>query len=251
MKRFKGQQTYLLLLLILSIFSITGCGLLSDKVTFTVPANGATGFAINEKIAATFSKEMDPATITAATFTLKQGATAVPGTIDYAGVTAVFTPDDDLAASTIYTATITTGVKQLDGDKPLSDYVWSFTTGTTADDTQPTVTLLSPADGSTDVCINKTLSITFSEEMNPLTITDQSFSVIHDITVSVTGTVTYDSKTNIATFKPSSDLIASTKYIVVIGPEVKDLAGNALASNLLWNYVWSFTTGTTTCTETQ
>src|SRR2546430_17580569 len=35
----------------------------APTVTFTVPANAATGVAINEKIAVTFSEAMDPATI--------------------------------------------------------------------------------------------------------------------------------------------------------------------------------------------
>src|SRR2546428_12886421 len=49
-------------------------------VSFTVPANAATGVAISQKIAVAFSKAMDPLTITPVTFTLKQGTTAVTGT---------------------------------------------------------------------------------------------------------------------------------------------------------------------------
>ena len=121
MNRFKARQTYLFLILILGVFFITGCGsggetghwlpgpseTIPPTVTFTVPANGATGVAINTKISATFSEVMDPATLTTTTFTLKQGATAVPGAVNYSGVTAVFTPAASLAASTTYTATIT------------------------------------------------------------------------------------------------------------------------------------------------
>ena len=39
----------------------------SPTVSFTVPANGVTGVAINRKISATFSEAMDPLTINNAT----------------------------------------------------------------------------------------------------------------------------------------------------------------------------------------
>ena len=45
----------------------------------------------------------------------------------YAGVTATFTPDVNLAPGTVYTATITTGVKDLAGNALANPYVWSFT----------------------------------------------------------------------------------------------------------------------------
>src|SRR5207237_628485 len=46
----------------------------APTVSVTVPANAATGVAINGKIAVTFSEAMDPSTITKATFALKQGS---------------------------------------------------------------------------------------------------------------------------------------------------------------------------------
>src|SRR5437867_3816470 len=80
------------------------------------PANAATGVAISQKIAAAFSEAMDPLTITTVTFTLKQGTTAVAGTVTYAGVTATFNPLSTLAPNTTYTATMTTGAKDLAGN---------------------------------------------------------------------------------------------------------------------------------------
>ena len=101
-------------------------------VSSTDPFNGATGVAINRKIAAAFSEAMDPTTINTTTFTLRQGATPVAGTVTYAGVTATFTPSGNLAANTTYTATITTGATDLAGNLLVSSYAWSFTTAVTA-----------------------------------------------------------------------------------------------------------------------
>jgi hypothetical protein len=97
------------------------------KVNSTSPANTAISVAVNSAITAAFSRAMDPSTITNATFTLTQGTTPVAGTVTYAGVTATFTPTDNLAASTVYTATIITGVKDLDGNALAANYSWSFT----------------------------------------------------------------------------------------------------------------------------
>ena len=157
MKRFEAQQTYLvfMFMLILSVFIIIlpGCGggggggghwdevVTIRPVSSTVPVNGATGVPVGNKLTVTFSEVMDRATITTTTFTLKQGTTPISGTVDYSGVTAVFTPASNLAASTTYTATITTGAEDLAGNALTADYVWSFTTGAAPDTTRPTVKL--------------------------------------------------------------------------------------------------------------
>src|ERR1022692_2388670 len=53
----------------------------APTVTSTVPANGAVGVAIGNKLSAVFSTVMNPATITASTFTLTQGTTPVSGVV--------------------------------------------------------------------------------------------------------------------------------------------------------------------------
>src|SRR5207302_1401934 len=128
----------------LSAFSQTTIGPLAPTVSFTVPAKAATGVAVNQKIAATFSKAMDPLTITTVTFTSEQGAAAVAGTVTYAGVTATFNPLSTLAPNTTYTATVTTGARDLGGNALASDFVWSFTTGATPNTTPPTVSFTVP-----------------------------------------------------------------------------------------------------------
>jgi hypothetical protein len=205
-------------------------------VSSTVPANGATFVPIGNKLTVTFSEAMDPATITATTFTLQQGATVVPGTVAYTGVTAVFTPTGNLAASTVYTATITTGAKDLSGNVLAANYTWSFTTGTAVDTTAPTVTLTAPANAATGVPVGNKLTATFSKAMDPLTITTTTFTLQQGATA-VSGTVIYSGVT--AVFTPTSNLTASTVYTATITIGAKDLAGNALATN----YVWTFTTG--------
>ena len=113
----------------------------APTVISTVPANAATVVAINVKPAAIFSEAMDPATITTAHFTLKQGTTVVSGAVTYVGLVATFSPAANLAANTLYTATITTGAKDLAGNRLASNKVWTFTTGAAAVSGQAPVVL--------------------------------------------------------------------------------------------------------------
>ena len=210
----------------------------APTVSFAVPANAATGVAIGGNIAAAFSEAMDPLTITTATFTLMQGAMPVAGTVSYAGVTATFDPTSTLAPSTTYTATITTGAKDLAGNALVADFVWSFTTGVTADTTAPTVSSTVPVNDATGVAINQTINATFSEAMAPLWISTATFRLTGVASTPVTGTVSYDIASKIATFTPAAYLAPLTVYTAFITTEVKDLAGNALTST----FSWSFTT---------
>ncbi|MCK9420006.1 MAG: Ig-like domain-containing protein [Nitrospirae bacterium] len=252
MNRHKGYAKMLFLVLLLVVF-VAGCSSSSDDnggvsadttaptVISTIPLDLATDVARNITVNATFSAVIDPATITITTFTLKQGTTSVSGTVACVGTTATFTPEINLAVGAEYTATITTGVKDLAGKALATNYVWIFTTGTATDTTPPTVSYTSPLDLATGVAINITVNATFSEVMSAATLTTATFT-LQQGTTPVSGTVTYDGTT--ATFTPTSDLASSTTYTATITTGVKDLAGKALATN----YVWAFTTGTTTDT---
>ena len=263
MKRFKTQQIYLLFIFILGSFFITGCGGGGDvtghwlgntdiTVTSTVPVNGATSVSLNTKISATFSGAMDPVTITTTTFTLKQGTTAIAGAVTYSGVTAVFAPASNLAASTTYTATITTGAKDPAGRRLASNYVWSFTTGAAADTTPPTVTGTINANGAINVAINTKVGATFSEAMDPLTITNVNFTLAETVSgAAVAGTTSYSGVS--AVFSPSINLKASTQYTVTVkggASGVTDLAGNAMVADFSIKWTTGATADTTAPTVT-
>ena len=99
-------------------------------VISTSPVNGATNVAINAPISASFSEAMNATTLTASTFTLNDAAGApVAGTVSYAGAIATFTAASNLAYASSYTATISTGVKDLAGNALTTARSWNFTTG--------------------------------------------------------------------------------------------------------------------------
>jgi len=99
-------------------------------VISTVPGSGDEEVAREITVTATFSEDMDPATITGATFLLEGPGGAVSGTVGYdAGtLTASFDPQAELGWKKVYTARITTGAEDEAGNALAAEYSWSFTT---------------------------------------------------------------------------------------------------------------------------
>lgn len=230
------------------------------RVLLTIPADLATTAPANAAITATFTENMAPATITSTSFTLRETAstTAVAGVVTYVGnsKTAVFKPTAALTAALNYTATITTAAKDIAGNAlagnqaPLpaaSNYVWTFTAAA-PDNTAPTITLTNPADVATGVAINSAINATFSEAMDPLTLSTTTFTLRTTTPLGpvLAGAVVYDQLSKIATFTPSSNLAANTQYTATVTTGARDLAGNVLVvpAAAAPNNPWTFTTGT-------
>ncbi|HEY9219958.1 MAG TPA: Ig-like domain-containing protein [Lutibacter sp.] len=222
-------------------FTTGGDGVVADITAPTIlsidPANNAASIAVSSNITATFSEAMNTSTITTATFTLKQGTTNVAGTVSYSGNTATFNPTSDLTGGLVYTATITTGAKDVAGNEISVEKIWIFTTllPNALDLTAPTILSIDPANNAASVAVSSNITATFSEAMNTSTITTATFTLKQG-TTNVAGSVSYSGNT--ATFNPTSDLAGGLVYTATITTGAKDVAGNAIAVAK----VWSFTT---------
>ncbi|MGK5092573.1 ice-binding family protein [Deltaproteobacteria bacterium TL4] len=205
----------------------------APTVSQTSPANNATAISINGAISATFSEAMEIGTLSTATFTLRQDTTAISGTFSYSDFTATLTPLSPLAFSTSYTATITTGAKDVAGNVLLQDTSWSFTTAVEPDIMAPIVSQTSPANNVTAVLVNGVISATFNETMDSGTLDTASFT-LRQGTTAISGTISTSSAK--ATFTPLSNLAFSTIYTASITTDAKDAAGNALANAFVWNF---------------
>ena len=200
-------------------------------VILTDPLNTATGIAMNKTITATFNIPLDATTVSNTTFLVKNNLNVpVAGAVTYTGTTASFNPTNPLDMNTVYTATITTGVKSKDGFAMVANHVWSFTTSNFI---APTVILTDPLDNATGVALNKTITATFSVPMDPLTITGTTFTVKNGNNA-VAGAVSYNGTT--ATFNPNSNLLSNTKYTVIITTDAKNTNGIALVNDKVWDF---------------
>ena len=121
------------------------------------------------------------------------------------------------------------------------DVVFSAATG--PDETAPVVTAASPADGAILVSPNANVTVTFNEPIDPATVNENTFELQDAASNAVPAVVSYDGASRQATLNPVDALPYSTTYSAIVrggtqDPRVKDLSGNALASD----QVWSFTT---------
>src|SRR6202011_500539 len=115
-------------------------------------------------------------------------------------------------------------------------YVWTFTTGTSANLTRPTVTITVPATTTpgptTGVPSNTAISAVFSKDMSPASISAASFTVTCALPrVSPTGTVTYNVGARPALFTPAASLTVGATYTATITSAAMDEEGNSLGGN--------------------
>ena len=129
----------------------------------------------------------------------------------------------------------------------------------------PTVLSTVPADGATDMPVNTKIAITFGKEMDPETITTETFTLIRG-TTPVAGSM--NSVNDTTTFTPTDDLMPNTLYTATVMAGVESLnqlqkcgqssdtkswakallegfgvAGNKCNNALEEDFVWTFTTG--------
>lgn len=213
----------------------------SLAVTSTAPADTSTAVGTNTKVVAVFNRSMKSDTISSSSFTLQgAGETQAVGAVVYNAdtQTAILTPNAELTASTVYTATVTTAVEDDTDTALLNNFVWSFTTGASVDNQVPTVSSNSPSDNATDVLRNTKVSVIFSEAIDPATLTAASFELSKDSNSSVVaGDLLYINPSTVV-FTPDANLEDTVAYTLTLSTAILDLSGNSLALAMV-----GFTTG--------
>ena len=208
----------------------------APRVISTTPAKRTpivTGVATNSMLIAKFSRDMLASTVNVTSFTVACPAgTPVIGTVTYdaASRIAKLKPTSDLTPSTTCEARVTTTAKDTAGIALAADYVWRFTTGTGPDNTPHAgITARSPIDGGTMSCLSQSVSVTFSEPMDPTTITAANFYIKDANNTLVPGAITYDMASNTATFAVTNPpgFTVPGSYTTTVTTGVSDLAGNS------------------------
>lgn len=196
------------------------------------PSSGATNVSRSVIMNAGFSEDMDASTITGTTVTLKRTSDSVQvvGTVSYNPSTrgVSFTPTTaQLDASTGYTFTITTGVKDLAQNALATNYTSTFTTDGATDSAAPSIAFAN-AD-------NFSMAVTFSEPMKSGggpnaadNISNYTLESPVGSSISLGGkTVAYDGAARTARISGVS-LQNGSQYKITVGALVQDLAGNGM-----------------------
>ena len=112
------------------------------------------------------------------------------------------------------------------------DFVLS--TNPPVDTTPPIITSFIPTGGSSNVAVNATVTVTFSESLNPATVNSSTIFLRNAGNSVVPTTVTYNSSNDSVTLTPANLLVNSTTYSVVVKGGtggVTDAAGNTLVND--------------------
>ncbi len=107
----------------------------------------------------------------------------------------------------------------------------------TLDTINPAVVSVTPAALANGVAPTANVTATFSEAMKMSTLTGTTFTLVRKgTTEKIPATVGYSSASQKATLNPTNNLVAGVTYTATVKTGAKDLAGNALAGNKVWNF---------------
>lgn len=209
------------------------------RILETFPADGAADVPLDAAITVTFNREIQPGDEFEG-IELKAGAGKSAGVEKSTGGRVLTVrPLDRLAPAMRYTLAIPAGaVKDVSGNALQVGYAFSFTTaGGVADNDPPRMIGSDPAPNAKDVPVNKTITVTFSESVQPGSKFDQI--LLKDAAGNLVSFIPSFSGNALA-IDPVEDLKPGARYTLTVpAGAVKDLAGNELREG----YLLSFSTG--------
>ncbi|MCP4566974.1 MAG: Ig-like domain-containing protein [FCB group bacterium] len=201
-------------------------------VISTSPARGESYVAVDCAIEVLFSEDMNPATITEATFYFSD---SIPATVNYDNKTATLTPLDTLEQGRDYLVYVLLTVTDMAGNRMEDHYRLDFSTVQAPppppppDTIRPYILSINPADGDTVIPYSTTISVIFSEPLDESTI---NLSNIY-LDPHVSGSLSYSDETVI--FIPDSILMRDTVYEIIVCGCIADTAGNTMGDDYRWS----------------
>ncbi len=197
------------------------------QVTWVLPQEEKELVSVEPTVRVAFNMPVDPASAEEA-FSLQGGGAVVDGVVEVVSETLVFTPTEQLAFNTLYTARVSSGVLSLRGGKGMPDpYEWRFTTVPL-----PQIIGTRPRDGEQDASPYRPFEILFNTPIDPQTVMP---NLEMTPPLSPTQVFTYFSPyDNVFHIDFGSE--PSSDYEVRIGPDISDPYGNTTGQALTINY---------------
>jgi hypothetical protein len=204
----------------------------ADKTAPTVtitPTNGATNAGLNTQVVLTFSKSINPATITQSSVNLLNGDAPLnpPTSISRDNRTVVLNYNSStLPAGATLTVTATSLITDLSGNA-LANTTSQFTTTSAVLSTAPTVISMRPGNGATNVPTSSVITLFTSAPMNAGTVPGALHVSQNGVIIS--GTTTVGSNGQSVEFTPGSALSAGASIQVFLDSTAQDVYGNYLS----------------------
>jgi len=148
--------------------------------------------------------------------------------------TITFTPAHELPTSSVIV--VRASFSRCSGENS-AQFTSSFTTGKAPDSTPPELLSMSPENGSTNVALNASIVIIFSEDVMESTVNSENIVFLDPNGSPIETSVSYNSAIRTASLTSKMDLLPDTSYSVLIR-NISDLSGNMISERIM-----TFTTG--------
>lgn len=207
----------------------------SDRESPTA-ANGQADMPTNAVLHVRFSEPVSHASLDGVVLTSASDGRTVPARLTLSDDQRVLAiqPIAPLAGRSMYTLAVD-GVADLAGNLLQARMVRTFATTAGVDGESPSVTYVLPADGATDAPLNATVTVAFSERMDPATIDADQLLRCESTGEWAAGFLSFSEDGRTLTFTPSKPLKAKQPYRIVFNPT--DLANHPV------QFASAFTTG--------
>lgn len=196
----------------------------------------------NSRVMARFSEPLDPQSVNSQTAFLVHidvPVHIVPTTVALGpeGDVIELTPQQPLALGKTYDLTVTTGVRDLNGQPLTAGFVHRFAAITDPDLVAPKILSVSPPDGFQGVPLNSIIKVRFDEPVNPVTVRASTVRVLRNGQPLPMAETRLSNGSDLLTLVPLSYLAAGAAYTVEVNG-VSDAAGNPVSPKS-----WSFVAG--------
>jgi hypothetical protein len=202
----------------------------APTVVRSIPAQGTTDVPLNPVIEVEYNEPLNPATTIGSNVSLSAGSggSVVANTVSLReGRIIRILPGAPLTANTSYNYRITTGIRDLDGTAPTSNFQSSFTTGSSADNASPRVIGVSPPDGAGNVGTNANIRVFFDESINPITVSGATIRVSDGTNTVVPCAISFSNEDREVLLVPHAPLVEERLMTLTVSG-VEDLAGHSV-----------------------
>ncbi len=181
------------------------------------PAHDSTDVAITTDFTLFFSEPMRTGSVV---LTISPPVALKPAVFEEDGMSGVFEPLAQLSFSQLYTVSVSG--KDIDGND-MTPASFSFTTQAAPDMTSPTLISTVPSNGLNNVAVTAKLILTFSEAIDPSSLSLENTAPQFDWGV---GTAEWSTDARTVTLTPPQPMQGETMYVVPIA--ARDMAQNPL-----------------------
>ncbi len=205
----------------------TGTDLTAPVVLLTTPPSGSTGIGPDNPVVVTFSKSMNPGTLTN-NVAIYNGSTLYTSGFNLSGdATTVSFYSGAMPYGTTFTVVVSPGVTDLAGNHLAAEFRSSFTTAPQPLVTRPSVTSIRPGNGATGVATNASITFFTTAPMKASTVNAASVHVSQN-GVLLNGGIAIASDNQAITFTPASNFAPGSQVEMWFTSAATDASGNAL-----------------------